>query len=86
MEFLGHFTNVKTGKSKQKAIDLFYPTIELYCDATSKLIQGFNDECKFIVADEEGERYFLTALDYRYISEENTIRVFPVSLKKYQKK
>jgi hypothetical protein len=85
MEFLGHFTEVKTN-NKKRAIDLFYPTVELFCDATSKLIEGFKEECKFVVANEEGDRYFLTALDYRYISEENTIRIFPESLRKYQKK
>ena len=85
MEFLGHFTEVKTN-NKKRAIDLYYPTVETFCEATSKLIEGFKGEGKFVIANEEGERYFLTALDYRYILEENTIRIFPENLRKYQKK
>lgn len=85
MEFLGHFTEVKTN-NKKRAIDLCYPTVEQFCDSTSKLIEGFKDDCKFVVANEDGDRYFLTVLDYRYISEENTIRIFPENLRKFQKK
>lgn len=86
MEFLGHFSNDESNNKKSKKIDLVYPTVEAFCDATSKMIKGFKDDCRFMVANEDGDRYFLTVLDYRYISSENTIRVFPVSLKKYQKR
>jgi hypothetical protein len=85
MEFLGHFTEVKTN-NKKRTIDLYYPTVELFCDATSKIIEGFKEECKFVVANEDGDRHFLTVLDYRYIPEERTIRIFPENLRKFQNK
>ena len=66
MEFLGHFTEVKTN-NKKRAIDLFYPTVELFCDATSKLIEGFKEECKFVVANEEGELYIFFFLSSCFI-------------------
>lgn len=86
MEFLGHFSNTESNNKKNNKIDLIYPTVEAFCDATSKMIKGFKDDCRFMVANEAGDRYFLTVLDYRYISSENTIRVFPANLKRYQKK
>ncbi len=86
MEFLGHFINNKSKNKKHNSIDLVYPTVELFCDATSKMIQGFNGDCRFMVANDSGDRYFLNVLDYRVISNENTIRIFPENLKKYHKK
>ena len=86
MEFLGHFTNNKSKDKKNNSIDLVYSTVELFCDATSKMIQGFNGDCRFMVANDDGDRYFLNVLDYRFISKENTIRIYPENLKKYQKR
>jgi len=49
-------------------------------------MSGFKGDCRFMVASDEGERYFLNILDYRYVSTENRIVVWPENLKKYQKK
>ena len=88
MEFLGHFSNqVKDNRNKNNnSIDFVYETVEQFCEATSKMLKGFKGECKFIAANKDGDRHFLAALDYRFISTENTIRVYTANLKKYQKK
>ncbi len=86
MEFLGHFINNKSKNKKNNTIDLTYTTVDAFCDATSKLIEGFKGDCRFMVANDEGDRYFLNVLDYRYVTSENTIRIYPENLKKYQKK
>ncbi len=77
MEFLGRTTNLlKKTASKWKPIDLVFDNDEKFCEATSKLINGFNDDCRFIVADKNDERHFVDVLDYRYIPIDNTIRLF----------
>lgn len=88
MEFLGHCStaikkNVKT--RNWSPINLVYADSESFCEATSKLIEGFKDECRFVVADKDGERYFVDVLDYRYKSTENTIVLFPEDTKKIKK-
>ena len=85
MEFLGHFTSTSKNK-KNNTIDLEYSNSEAFCEATTKLMSGFKGDCRFMVASDEGERYFLNILDYRYVSTENRIVVWPENLKKYQKK
>jgi hypothetical protein len=47
---------------------------------------GFKGDCRFMVANDEGERYFLNILDYRYVSADNKIIVWPENIKKYQKR
>jgi hypothetical protein len=80
MEFLGHTTskfkkNTKT--NKWDALNVMFEDSESYCEATSKLINGFKDECRFVVADEIGDRYFVDVLEYRYDAPNNTIKLFP---------
>lgn len=86
MEFLGHFSNSKIKNKKNSSIDFVYESVEQFCEATSKMLKNFKGDCKFMAADENGERHFLAVLDYRFISTENTIRVFPANLKKFQRK
>jgi hypothetical protein len=80
MEFLGHSNesfefNVES--KKWKAITLNYEDVESYCEATSKLINGFKDECRFVIANEEGDRHFVNVLDYVYDTKNNKIKIFP---------
>jgi len=88
MEFLGHFTNKTKNKKNNnvRTIDLEYTTQEAFCEATTKLMTGFKGDCRFMVANNEGERYFLNILDYRYVSADNKIIVWPENIKKYQKR
>lgn len=88
MEFLGHFTNKTKNKKNNTVdtIDLEYTTQEAFCEATTKLMAGFKGDCRFMVANDEGERYFLNILDYRYVSADNKIIVWPENIKKYQKR
>jgi hypothetical protein len=82
MEFLGQTVSpFKEVKTKWEPIDLVYENEEKFCEATSKLINGFRDECKFVVSDKNGERHFVYVLDYRYISKYNTIRIYPENLR-----
>lgn len=86
MEFLGHTLSPlkKTGK-KWSHIDLTFDNEEKFCEATSKLISGFKDECRFIIANKHDERHFVDVLDYRYISNDNTIRIFPENVRVVKK-
>jgi hypothetical protein len=82
MEFLGKTENLfKKEKTKWKPIDLVFENDEKFCEATSKLINGFNGECNFVVTGRNNEKYFVDILDYRYISTDNTIRIFPENVK-----
>lgn len=86
MEFLGHTLSlIKKTKAKWEPIDLVFESEEKFCEATSKLINGFHDECKFIVADKDDERLFVDVLDYRYVSVDNTIRLFPENVRTVKK-
>jgi hypothetical protein len=85
MEFLGHCsTKIKRNNKngKWEPINLVYTDVESYCEATSRLINGFNDECRFVVVDKDGERHFVYTLDYRYKTADNTIILFPEKCKK----
>jgi hypothetical protein len=80
MEFLGHTSskvkkNTKT--NKWNSLNVKFEDSEAYCEATSRLINGFKDECRFVVADENGDRYFVDILEYRYDTLNNTIKLFP---------
>jgi len=80
MEFLGHTSsriqkNTKT--NKWNSLNVSFESSEDYCEATDKLIAGFKDDCRFVVADDSGDRYFVDVLDYRYDTLNNTIKLFP---------
>lgn len=82
MEFLGHtLSPIRKSKAKWEPIDLVFENEEKFCEATSKLITGFHDECRFVVADRNDERHFVDILDYRYVSVDNTIRLFPENVR-----
>jgi len=86
MEFLGHTLNpIKLTKSKWEPIELVFENNEKFCEATSKLINGFHDECRFVVADKNDERHFVDVLDYRYVSVKNTIRLYPENVRVIKK-
>jgi hypothetical protein len=88
MEFLGHCSTAikKSNKTKKwEPINLVFTDSESFCDATSRLMEGFKDECRFVVADKDGERHFVYVLDYRYKSTENTIVLYPEKAKKIKK-
>lgn len=79
MEFLGHFesTLVRNAKTRKlNHIDLVFEDVESYCESSDKLIKNFKDECKFVVADENGERHFISVLDYRFNTKNESIRLF----------
>jgi len=88
MEFLGHCSKNISKNAKNKkwnSIDLEFEDSATFCEATSKLINGFKDECRFVIADEYSERHFVDVLDYRFNSSENIIRIFPESCKQIKK-
>jgi hypothetical protein len=86
MEFLGYTENAFTRTKKNwKPINLVYENEEKFCEATSKLISNFKDECRFIIADSNDERHFVDVLDYRYDSLQNTIKVFPENVRVVKK-
>lgn len=86
MEFLGQTTNsFKKTNTKWGPIDLVYENEEKFCEATSKLIDGFHGECRFVIADKYDERHFVYILDYRYTSIYNTIQIYPENVRVIKK-
>lgn len=87
MDFLGNSLKeikISSNHKNSNPIDLFYDKVEDFCEATSKLINGFNDSCRFLIESSDSEKYVVDILDCRYNSAENSIRIFPESCRKYR--
>lgn len=87
MDFLGYSSNSfkKDRKSGWNPIDVYCPNQESFCDLTSKIISGMKSDCRFIIADDEGERHFIDVLDVRYDSTKDMIRLFPENIRKVKR-
>ena len=87
-EFLGHSLDrfrKDRDSGKWDDINIYHQTQESFCSATSSLLNNLKDDCKFVIANEEGERYFVNVLDYRFDASENKIIVFPENCRKIKK-
>jgi hypothetical protein len=87
MDFLGHSSSpFKRGRNRKwERVDVYCPNQESFCDLTSKIISGMKEECRFIIADDEGERHFIDVLDVRYDSTQNMIKLFPENIRKVKR-
>ena len=87
MDFLGNSLKqimLSSNHKNSNPIDLYYDSVEDFCEATSKVINILNDSCKVSVADSENEKYIIEILDYRCNSKENSIRIFPESCRSFK--
>jgi hypothetical protein len=87
MDFLGHSSSpFKRTKGRHwEQVDIYCVNQESFCDLTSKIMSGMKEECRFIIADDEGERHFIDVLEVRYDSSENLIKLFPENIRKVKK-
>jgi len=86
MEFLGYTVDiVRKSRNKWNQIDLVFDSQEKFCESTSKLLSGFKDDCRFVIADIDDVRYFVNVLDYRFSSKENIIKIFPEQVRVVKK-
>ena len=85
MEFIGYTYDKpsRTINGRWDTVELQYPDDKLFNEASGKIIKGMKEgEDRFIMANEENERYFIDVFDVRYNVLNSTIKIWPHNCKK----
>ena len=80
MEFLGYCEETPRINHKKQwdIVEIICPDDYSFNELTSKIFKGVKkDDCRFIVANEDNDRYFVDLLDIRFNAQERTAKIWP---------